>query len=163
MNENEDGNEQDENYGGNNGDEEFEGGGKDPFSTYSRAYYAPSARVALGLGDMYDLSVWTWVHDCSAPYYSVKKQKHHGQAGLQCCGFHADPATGKVPSAGSSPGPGVVYSAPIYAMSALQLLCTQLADSEMKKGSSLSSCVTLKWAGSIDSHLVCSSFPSLCY
>jgi hypothetical protein len=127
MNENEDGN-----YGGNDGDGEFEGGGEDPFGTYGRAYYAPGARVALGLGDAYDLSAWTWARDCGAPYYSAKKRKRHGRAGLQCCGFHADPATAKAPSAGSSPGPGAVYSAPIHAASAPQLSCAQLPDSEME-------------------------------
>ena len=110
-----------------------EGGGEDdedPFGTYGRAYYAPGARAALGLGDAYDLSAWTWARDC-APYRDggANKRKHHVRTGRrQLSGDHADPATTR---AGAAGGHGV-YRTPSHAASAPQLSCAQQPDRELE-------------------------------
>jgi hypothetical protein len=117
---------------GANGEED-----EDPFGTYGRAYYAPGARAALGLGDAYDLSAWTWARDC-APYRGggANKRRHHVRTGRQRLGgVHADPATtktGGVAESGPGPGPGRVYRTPSHAVSAPQLSCAQRPDRELE-------------------------------
>jgi hypothetical protein len=124
---NEDRDEDDEGREGE-GDEEDE----DPFGTYGRAYYAPGARAALGLGDAYDFSAWTWARDC-APYRSDggKKGKRYLRA-QECSGAHADSTTTKAATVGLGAGLGYVYRAPIHATSAPQLSCAQPPDRELE-------------------------------
>ena len=125
MNESE--NEQDE-----DGVEDYGvGEGEDPFGTHGRAYYAPGARAALGLGDAYDLSAWTWAaaRDC-APYRDSRKRRRHVRAGRQY-GVHTDPSTETAVAAVES-GRGPVYRAPVHATSAPQLSCAQLPDRELE-------------------------------
>ena len=111
-----------------------EGGGEDdedPFGTYGRAYYAPGARAALGLGDAYDLSAWTWARDY-APYRGAgaNKRRHHVRTGRQqLSGDHADPTTTRACAAG---GHGRVYRTPSHAASAPQLSCAQRPDRELE-------------------------------
>jgi hypothetical protein len=111
-----------------------EGGGEDnedPFGTYGRAYYAPGARAALGLGDAYDLSAWTWARDY-APYRGAgaNKRKHHVRTRRQqLSGDYADLATIR---AGVAGGHGRVYRTPSHAASAPQLSCAQRPDRELE-------------------------------
>jgi len=123
-------NEQDEDHG-EEGDrdveDESEREREDPFGTYGRAYYAPGARAALGFGDAYDLSAWTWARDC-APCGGAKKRKTHVRAER-----HADPAAKQAAdAAGAESGPGPVYRAPIHAASAPQLSCAPQPDGELE-------------------------------
>jgi len=106
------------------------GEGEDPFGTYGRAYYAPGARAALGLGDAYDLSAWTWAARDCAPYRDSKKRKRNVRAERQS-GVHMDPST-KTAGATVESGRGPVYRAPIHAVSAPQLSCAQLPDRELE-------------------------------
>ena len=104
------------------------GEGEDPFGTYGRAYYAPRARAALGLGNAYDLSAWTWAARDCAPYRDSKKRKRHGRAERQY-GIHTDALTN---TAGAAVESGPVYRAPIHAASAPQLSCAQFPDRELE-------------------------------
>jgi hypothetical protein len=123
MNENE--NEQDE-----GAEDHGVGEGEDPFGTYGRAYYAPRARAALGLGNAYDFSAWTWAARDCAPYHDSRKRKRPVRAGRQY-GVHTDPST-KNAGATVESGRGPVYGAPIHAASAPQLSCAQLPDRELE-------------------------------
>ena len=107
------------------------GEGEDPFGTYGRAYYAPGARAALGLGDAYDLTAWTWAaaRDC-APYRDSKKRKRRVRAERKYSA-HTDPSA-ETASPPVESGPGPVYCAPIHAASAPQLSCAQFPDGELE-------------------------------
>jgi hypothetical protein len=53
--------------------------GEDPFNTNGRAYYGPSASVALGFGDAYDLLVWGWAcgHSTHGRAKKRREEKRH--------------------------------------------------------------------------------------
>ena len=85
-------------------------------------------RAALGFGDAYDLSAWTWACDC-VPCGGAKKRKRHVRTER-----HADPATD---AAGAESGPGLVYRAPIHAASAPQLSCAPPPGRELEYLSAL--------------------------
>ncbi|KAI9454709.1 hypothetical protein F5148DRAFT_418461 [Russula earlei] len=113
--------------------------GEDPFGANGSVYYGPAARVALGLGDAYDLSAWAWACDHS-PYRRTKR-KYHDQ---EHCNVQAAPATkvidttAVIDSGSSGDGTNIasdtrsrfVYRAPIYATSAPQLSGVQCQDEE---------------------------------
>jgi hypothetical protein len=128
MNENEQDEDRDEEDGGRENDGKDGDEDEDPFGTYGRAYYAPGARAALGLGNAYDLSAWTWARDCT-PYRGggAKRQKRHVRAERQ-----QDPGATKVAAAEPGPRPGRVYRSPIHAASAPQLSYAQRPDRELE-------------------------------
>ena len=114
------------------------GSGEDPFGTHGRAYYAPHARAALGFGDAYDMSAWTWACDYP-PYRRQKKHevRHHVRTGsatipaFAVAGANIGILVGGTGS-GSGSGSGSVYSTPIYAASAPQLSCANFQDKEVE-------------------------------
>jgi len=123
-------------------DGEGVGEGEDPFGTHGREYYAPGARVALGLGNAYDLSAWAWACDYS-PYRRTKKRKHRGRK--RHYSVHAVPATDSTdtiaaPDTGGDGDSNIVggtrsgrvYRSSIHAASAPQLSDTQNEDSELE-------------------------------
>jgi hypothetical protein len=128
MNENEQDEDRDEEDGGREGDGNDGNEDEDPFGTYGRAYYAPGARAALGLGNAYDLSAWTWARDCTpCRGGGAKRQKRHVRAERQ-----QDPGATEVAATEPGPRPGRVYRSPIHATSAPQLSYAQPPDRELE-------------------------------
>jgi hypothetical protein len=120
---------------GEDEDRERIGNGEDPFGTHGRAYYAPHARAALGFGDAYDLSAWTWA--CNYPPYRQQKKKHEekrhvrtGSATIPT--FAVADANIGILVGGTGSGSGFVYSTPIHAASAPQLSCANCPDKEVE-------------------------------
>ena len=112
------------------------GGGEDPFGTHGRAYYAPHARAALGFGDAYDMSAWTWACD-HPPYRRQKKHEVRRHVRTGSATIPAFAVTGAnigilVGGTRSGSGSGSVYSTPIYAASAPQLSCANCPDKEVE-------------------------------